>query len=796
MDTFQECQRLHNTSNLEEFITLGKINFYLNSNTNIYLDKPFYFGTKHGFNNGIHSNVGIYQIIDGNIEISAYFLSRYNYSKALSILLKNQDDNDLCGTQLRMFVSGKQTSELLSNRYEMTIDIKIRKDYLLSMYTLNKLPYIIHLLLFDISPGYFSKKFIIEYNKPSIINNPCIQFTLKRDLFNHQKKNIIWMKNLERLIDQNQTNLPLYKTNRYCISRYIKSINDMIIHSTIEEKMIDPSRLEIKNITLNGGILADDIGLGKTFSIIGLIHETRNESKNPSIVICPRRLCKQWKEEIDKSCDMNSYIISSITQFKKLNLENIRSYDIIILSYTFLTNEKYYKYKQQHSNDNSVLFLERYEWERCVLDEFHEYTVSSRKKHINDTREELLKFNPKYKWLCSGTPFQSFEDITNTIYFLTKYRTLKFTHYYNQVFHIFKDEYLRKNTKESLSGEIHIPEPIIENEFLELRTIERAIYDSALGNRDKMFELCNHALVSDQYINILGNKPLSLEDIHKKMTDYYEKKGIYYNKRIENLNKLEEEESTEENKNKIIEIEEKLIECKQKLTIFNNINKKLKEESQCPICFEDLENNVKTITPCGHIFCASCISNTYHHNNNRDNTSKCPCCRFSFLNKDLQVIKSDNPNNSEQLGSKMSRLIDYCNYLIKEDSDNRIIIFSQRENMLKLVQKILNENQIHNLVLNGSMNVFNSKVRKFKLDHSVKIILLSMEKNVSGLTLTEANHVILLDSFNANKATYKMIEDQAIGRAVRIGQNKHVMVKRFIMKDTIEEEMFIQNITN
>ena len=39
-----------------------------------------------------------------------------------------------------------------------------------------------------------------------------------------------------------------------------------------------------------------------------------------------------------------------------------------------------------------------------------------------------------------------------------------------------------------------------------------------------------------------------------------------------------------------------------------------------------------------------------------------------------------------------------------------------------------------------------------------------------------------------------MIETQAIGRAVRIGQKNNVIVKRFIMRNTIEHDFYIRNI--
>ena len=53
--------------------------------------------------------------------------------------------------------------------------------------------------------------------------------------------------------------------------------------------------------------------------------------------------------------------------------------------------------------------------------------------------------------------------------------------------------------------------------------VERLIYDSALNNNDKKIELCNHIMVSDEHINILGNKPLTLDEIHEKMTLHYKR---------------------------------------------------------------------------------------------------------------------------------------------------------------------------------------------------------------------------------------------------------------------------------
>ena len=97
-------------------------------------------------------------------------------------------------------------------------------------------------------------------------------------------------------------------------------------------------------------------------------------------------------------------------------------------------------------------------------------------------------------------------------------------------------------------------------------------------------------------------------------------------------------------------------------------------------------------------------------------------------------------------------------------------------------------------MLNGSFSVINSRIKKFKLDFNIRIVLLSSDKAASGLNLTEANHILLLDTHNAGIIMSDLIEEQAIGRAIRLGQKKNVEIKRFVMKNTIEEENYNRNI--
>jgi hypothetical protein len=74
----------------------------------------------------------------------------------------------------------------------------------------------------------------------------------------------------------------------------------------------------------------------------------------------------------------------------------------------------------------------------------------------------------------------------------------------------------------------------------------------------------------------------------------------------------------------------------------------------------------------------------------------------------------------------------------------------------------------------------------------VSILLLSAQAKASGANLQCATNVILLDPAGISAEHGSTLEQQAIGRAVRMGQDKPVKVYRFCVKDSIEEKLFEQ----
>jgi non-specific serine/threonine protein kinase len=90
------------------------------------------------------------------------------------------------------------------------------------------------------------------------------------------------------------------------------------------------------------------------------------------------------------------------------------------------------------------------------------------------------------------------------------------------------------------------------------------------------------------------------------------------------------------------------------------------------------------------------------------------------------------------------------------------------------------------LVLHGGTPVAERKklVERFQHEDGPPFFVLSLKAGGTGLNLTAASHVIHFDRW-WNPA----VENQATDRAFRIGQNRNVMVHKFVCKGTVEEKI-------
>merc|ERR1712151_887648 len=77
-----------------------------------------------------------------------------------------------------------------------------------------------------------------------------------------------------------------------------------------------------------------------------------------------------------------------------------------------------------------------------------------------------------------------------------------------------------------------------------------------------------------------------------------------------------------------------------------------------------------------------------------------------------------------------------------------------------------------------------SALQDFSSHPHVQIILCSLKAAGTGLNLTVADHVLLLDPW-----WNPSVEDQALDRAHRLGQRRPVRCLRFVAERTVEERI-------
>ena len=150
-----------------------------------------------------------------------------------------------------------------------------------------------------------------------------------------------------------------------------------------------------------------------------------------------------------------------------------------------------------------------------------------------------------------------------------------------------------------------------------------------------------------------------------------------------------------------------------------------------------------------------------------------------------QICNSPALVQDEKLGENASSKIEVLVEQIESKSNNhKILIFSQFVSMLNLIKHELENRNIEYEYLSGSTRNRESVVNNFQNNENVRVFLISLKAGGTGLNLTEADYIYLVDPW-WNPA----VENQAIDRSHRIGQKKNVMAVRLICPDTIEEKI-------
>ena len=140
------------------------------------------------------------------------------------------------------------------------------------------------------------------------------------------------------------------------------------------------------------------------------------------------------------------------------------------------------------------------------------------------------------------------------------------------------------------------------------------------------------------------------------------------------------------------------------------------------------------------------------------------------------------PGQHADGSTKLSTLMESLTEAAAEG--HKALVFSQWTSLLDKVEPALASAGLAFTRLDGSTKDRGAVVAEFQDASGPPVMLLSLKAGGTGLNLTAADHVFLLDPW-WNPAA----EHQAADRAHRIGQDKPVMIYRLVARDTVEERV-------
>lgn len=273
-----------------------------------------------------------------------------------------------------------------------------------------------------------------------------------------------------------------------------------------------------------------------------------------------------------------------------------------------------------------------------------------------------------------------------------------------------------------------------------------------------------------------------LEDVDMEAADAMDIDSRQSNMRIPRhmITEMQNEMKTEK-----INAEQQFVRIKGRLKYLQHLKTKTEVE-QCPVCKQDPEDRY-AVLQCGHSLCFICVNQMAKFQRNK---LSCAICRHNQQFKDVFYVTL-HKDECVVLGSYSAKILEIVKQILRIRLDEpavKIVIFSQWENILRMIIEALRTNNITYVIhTNNSRSV--SQIELFKTGPQT-CLLLPLAAGSKGLNLTEATHVFLVEPIlNPGE------ELQAIGRVHRIGQTRPTFVHRFIVQDTIEETIY-NTVTN
>jgi SNF2 family DNA or RNA helicase len=594
----------------------------------------------------------------------------------------------------------------------------------------------------------------------------------------HQLTSIAAMRELETegkiIIDQPNDDAPISYEMRYIVRDIEEVRNSTFIVQT------------------NSAILADKVGSGKTYMIIGLIMTenvpirrervisgTDNYSikmisakptTNINLIVVPHGLALQWAEFFRNAAV--PFLLfnraNSFDMFYDIDEVEKRSEQDLLDGCHFKPkfrkgknggNKVYFqryslkKEAVQEAIDNNIVFILNvnhykhfrkvfpyHQWARVVIDEM-------------DSAKLPTDFNEfgNFNWFLTATPTGIFNKSSRS--------------YATRIFKASGQSLLTyftvKNTDDYVNASVVLPKPYVYFAEVAMNVLAAAVKDMVPSDVLKLINAGN----MQEAIQKLNCDVDTEDNILDVMTAKLKKD--LHNMKVK-LKAEEDMDPIDENKVKTLKTD--INRCQTKLdTIIERIESIKSGSECCFICAEDFDSPT-IIDCCKTVSCLKCLVQALAKGNNM-----CPYCRHQVKSaKEYHVVgstkkappkegKKNAPVKPFKKLDKMEVLAEILKYIAENADNPRILIFSDYAQSFSKINKMLDDAGLKRSSISGTPQRVAKVLDEYR-NGQLNVLMLDSEHYGSGHNLQDAEYLILLHRMKAET------EVQVIGRGQRFGR--------------------------
>ncbi|KAL1595708.1 hypothetical protein SLS60_009397 [Paraconiothyrium brasiliense] len=303
------------------------------------------------------------------------------------------------------------------------------------------------------------------------------------DLYPYQQRSVHWMLQREGVLPKHESNVsPVsFSPAQDCTGKkcYVSSVRGMVIAEMDRDW---------DSTGLHGGILAEEMGLGKSVELISLMCLNKRDfpkedvydpylnkmvkASGATLIITPPSILEQWRTEINRHAPhLTVYHYkgparhdTSKAELNEATVEHLLQFDVVLTSYNVLSKELHHakpppdrslRHKKIHERRNSPLV--DISWWRVCLDEAQ--MVESGVSQAATVARIIPRCNA---WAISGTPLRN--NVTDLVGLLVFLRCEPFASTKNLFARLdkasFRDLISRmalRHTKDQIRGDLDIP---------------------------------------------------------------------------------------------------------------------------------------------------------------------------------------------------------------------------------------------------------------------------------------------------------------------------------------------------